>query len=98
MKVSELTLPLIAQHLNEVEESLPENDKNLINVMKTAAVKFCADYTGLSEEELDNFEDITVVVLALISDMYDNRQTTVDRGNVNRIVDTILGMHSINLL
>ena len=98
MKVSELTLPLIAQHLNEVEESLPENDKNLINAMKAAAVKFCADYTGLSTEELDNFEDITVVVLALISDMYDNRQTTVDRGNVNRIVDTILGMHSINLL
>lgn len=98
MKVSELTLPLIAQHLNEAEESLQESDKQLIETMREAAVKFCADYTGIAKEELDNHEDITVAVLALISDMYDNRQTTVDRASPNRIVYTILDMHSVNLL
>lgn len=66
--------------------------------MKAAAISYCVGYTGLTELELDNHEDITIAVLTLISDMWDNRSMTVDRSNVNRVVDVILGMHCQNLL
>lgn len=66
--------------------------------MQAAAIAYCVGYTGLANEELDNHEDITIAVLALISDMWDNRSMTVDRANINRVVDTILGMYCINLL
>lgn len=66
--------------------------------MQAAAIAYCVGYTGLTKEELDNHEDITIAVLTLISDMWDNRSMTVDRANINRVVDTILGMYCINLL
>jgi hypothetical protein len=66
--------------------------------MQAAAIAYCVGYTGLTNEELDNHEDITIAVLTLISDMWDNRSMTVDRANINRVVDTILGMYCINLL
>ena len=66
--------------------------------MKAAAIAFVKGFTGLSEEELDQHEDITIAVLMLIADMYDNRQIQVDKNTINRTADTILGMHSVNLL
>ena len=66
--------------------------------MKVAAVNYCIGYTGLSVADLDDHEDITIAVLTLISDMWDNRSMTVDRANVNRVIDTILGMHCVNLV
>ena len=50
------------------------------------------------EEKLNEHEDITIAVLTLISDMWDNRSMTIQRGNVNIVVDTILGMHRMNLV
>ena len=66
--------------------------------MKTASIEFCKSQTGLSDEELDKHEDITIAVLTLISDMWDNRSMTVQKNNVNTIVDAILGMHRTNLI
>ena len=69
-----------------------------MEILKKAAIEYTKSYTGLSDAELEEHEDITIAVLVLISDMYDNRQMYVDRNNTNRVVDTILGMYSKNLL
>ena len=98
MKVSEITEGIICNHIREVPENLSEEDKSLLRAMKEAAIRYCSGYTGLEENDLDQKEDIAIAVLTLISDMWDNRGMTVDRTNTNRVVDTILGMHSINLL
>ena len=37
-------------------------------------------------------------VLVLVQDMWDTRTLYVDKGNVNRTVESILNLHSINLL
>lgn len=66
--------------------------------MKKAAIAYCVEYTGLKEEEMNEKEDITIAVLTLISDMWDNRSMTVERSNTNKVIDTILGMHCVNLL
>lgn len=47
---------------------------------------------------LDAYPDFVIVVYILIQDMYDNRSFYVDKNNLNKVVDTILGMHSKNLL
>ena len=52
----------------------------------------------ISASEIDEHEDLTLAVLVLVSDMFDNRQMTVDKSNVNRVVDTILGMYCTNML
>lgn len=70
----------------------------LLQAMQSAALNYCTGYTGLTSDELDEHEDVTIAVLTLISDMWDNRSMTVDRANINRVVDTILGMYCINLL
>lgn len=96
--MSELTADVIYNHIREVPDNLSNEDKTLISAMQTAAVEYCKGYTGLNVDEIDLHEDITIAVLTLISDMWDNRSMTIDRANVNRVVDTILGMHSVNLV
>lgn len=98
MKVSKITQGVILNHLREEEENLDCEDLNLLDVMKTASVEFCKSQTGLSDEELDKHEDITIAVLTLISDMWDNRSMMVQKNNVNMIVNAILGMHRTNLI
>lgn len=95
MKVSEITTNDIVEYLRLEENEYSELEiANLLNVSK----KFIKSYTGLTDEELDLHEDFYIVVMVLCQDMYDNRSYYVDKNNLNKVVDTILGMHSVNLL
>ncbi len=98
MKVSEITLNDISRQIREDETYLTEGDREYLAILQKAAVEYVKSYTGLDDAAIDTHEDITIAVLVLISDMFDNRQMTVDKSNVNRVVDTILGMYCINLL
>lgn len=98
MKVSEITLSDICRQIRADEDYITEDDRQHLAVLQKAAVEYVKGYTGLDDVAIDTHEDITIAVLVLISDMYDNRQMIVDKGNVNRVVDTILGMYCINLL
>lgn len=71
MKISEITAADIWRHIRESPEDMETEDNTEILVMKKAAVEFCKGYTGLTEEQLDEHEDITIAVLMLIADMYD---------------------------
>lgn len=95
-KVSEITAADIADYIR-----LPEvtaDDTNTLNNLLAVAKAFIVNYTGRSEEELDNYADFVIVVLILCQDMWDNRTLYVDKTNLNKVVETILGMHSVNLL
>lgn len=98
MKTSEITISDICRQVREEEAYLTEGDRIHLAALQKAAVEYVKSYTGLDAAMIDTHEDITIAVLVLISDMYDNRQLTVDRNNVNRVVDTILGMYCVNLL
>ena len=43
--------------------------------------------------QLDDYEDITLAVMALVADMYDVRQYTVTNAEVNPTVKSILDQH-----
>ncbi len=95
-KVSQITANDIAAYirLDEVTQS----DTNTLNNLLAVAVSFIVNYTGRTEEELDDYPDFVIVVLILCQDMWDNRTLYVDKTNLNKVVETILGMHSVNLL
>lgn len=93
-KVSDITAAEIADYLRLPE--VREIDTNTLNSLIDIAKAFISSYTG--QEDLDAFPDFVIVVKVLCQDMWDNRTLYVDKSNLNKVVDTILGMHSINLL
>jgi hypothetical protein len=62
------------------------------------AKAFIRSETGLTDDKIDEHDDFYIVVLILCQDMYDNRSLYVEKSNVNKVVDTILGMHRVNLV
>ena len=94
MKVSEIKIKDIADYirLTEVSESDETLLQNLLNIAKT----FIKENTGV--KDLDEYDDFTIVIFILCQDMYDNRTMYVDKTNLNKVVETILGMHSRNNL
>lgn len=94
MKISEITLQEIKNYLHVYHT---EDDK-LISDILIASKGFVKNYTGLTNEGLDAKEDLSMAVFILSSELYDNRAYTVENNNVNPVIETILGMHSVNLL
>ena len=73
-----------------------ENDKKFINESLDIAKNYIKGYTGV--EELDNINEFVIVVYILVQDMYDNRTLYIDNDKLNKTAETILNMHSVNLL
>lgn len=95
-KVSDLTSQDVADYIRIVE--VENEDLDTLDALLTVAKKFIASYTGHTIEELDDYQDFVIVALILCQDMWDNRTLYVDKNNLNKVVQTILGMHSVNLL
>lgn len=95
-KVSEITAQDIADYIR-IDE-LTTDEQNTLNNLLNVSKAFITSYTGLESDELDNYPDFVIVVLILCQDMWDNRTLYVDNENLNKVVDTILGMHCTNLL
>lgn len=95
-KVSDISPLDLAEFLRIADPS--ENDLQLLEVLLNSAVNYVKNYTGLNATGVDSIVEFIDVVFILVQDMYDNRTLYVDNQNVNKVVDSILGMHSINLL
>ena len=92
MVISEITSQNVADFLR-LDDADP-----MLTPMMAAAKAYIRDYTGLSEEELDEHEDFYIAFMVLVQDMYDNRAMYVEKDNVNRVVDSILFRHRVNFL
>lgn len=95
-KVSDITATDVADYIRLVD--FTDDETNTLNNLIRIAKTFIMNYTGHTLEELDNYQDFVIVVLILCQDMWDNRTLYVDKGTLSYPVETILGMHSINLL
>jgi uncharacterized phage protein (predicted DNA packaging) len=94
MKISEITIATVKNYLHVYHTE----DDQLISAILTASKAFVKNYTGLPSENLDISEDLSMAVLILATELYDNRSYTVDNASVNPAIQTILDMHSVNLL
>ena len=78
---------------------LDETEKKTMAGFLEAAKSYVMSYTGLTEAEVDTYPDIVPAVCCLAGDFYTNRDMTpAVKGNSNRTVESILNMHSVNLL
>ena len=96
MKVSQVTVEELADYLRIDDPG--DVELREIEEMKTSAIAYIKSSTGLDEEELDKCEDIVQALFLIVADYFDNRNMYVDGKMVNKAVDSILGMHSVNLL
>jgi hypothetical protein len=98
MKINEITISDLKNYLHVYHT---EDDK-LLTAILLASKAFVKNYTGLSDDNLnisdDLSDDLSMVIFILSSELYDNRTYTVDKANVNPVIQTILSMHSVNLL
>lgn len=96
-KVSEITAVDVAEYMR-LDDYVPSDIETYLNISK----HYISHYTGIpiegEEETLDDYADFVIVVYVLCQDMYDNRTMYVDSGNINKVVQTILDMHTRNNL
>ena len=93
MKVSEVQPVDLAEFLR-----LDDYREDEMQRILDSAKDYIRSYTGLTDEEIDTHADFLTALLVLCQDMYDNRSMYVDKSNVNRVVESILNMHRVNLL
>ena len=94
MKISEVSLSVVKAHCGISGEDSDE----LLEIYMAAAKKLAADYTGLPEEQLDEFPDITVAYLNMVNEMYSQRLVMTAGTQMNEFQRQILDMHSVNYL
>ena len=95
-KVSDITNKEVAEYLRLDETD--ETEMNTLTAFISVAKQYIQSYTGLTEQQLDEYSEFAIVVLILCQDMWDNRTMYVDSKDLNNTVTTIVGMHSVNLL
>lgn len=111
-KVSDLDADYLAEYLHI--DLASDAQKKELNTMLTSAKSYLSSYTGLpitaptddpdttADEStvttLDSKPEFVTAVCVLVQNNYDNRTFYVDRGEVEKVVDSIMGLHGVNLL
>ena len=95
-KVSDITVTDVTDYIRITE--VTAEDIALLTTALNVAKEFVKSYTGLDDEGMDAHEDLVIVIYVLCSSMYDNRAYYVDKSNLNKVVESILNLHSTNLL
>lgn len=95
-KVSDITVQALADYLRIADPS--EDDRTLLAAIIKAVPAYIGKYTGLGAADLDKSPDMVIAALCLAQDMYDNRSIYADTNKPNLTVQSILDMHSVNLL
>ena len=97
MKLSEIDVPFVKEYLRQDSD---EDDK-LIGAILEGAKDYIVKYTGQSLEQFEESEDLTIAVLVLCAEFYDNRTINVnDRLNlrVNNMLESLISRYSANFL
>lgn len=94
--VSQITYQDCADYLRLTE--LTQGDIGTLTQMISIARDYIRNWTGRTDEQIDEYRDFVIVLFVLVQDMWDNRTMYVDSENLNHVVSSILDMHSVNLL
>jgi hypothetical protein len=103
MKVSNVTIDDLKQYANVYHDE----DDIMFDTILTACKQFIITYTGLPlvddpsnniTDSVDDHEDLTIALMVLSNEMYDNRAFVVDNTKLNFVIKQILDSHSVNYL
>lgn len=76
-------------------------EDDLFYAILTAGRQFILSQTGMTAAEADEKEDLTIALLILGTEMYENRSYTMSTNrtvNINPAVDAIIGQYRMNFL
>ena len=93
MKISELTSAVIKDYCG-----ISDNDSDdIINMLIPAAKAYIQGYTGLTAEECDEHEELSVACMVLVNEMFSQRDYTISsHRQLSPTVQTILSLYSKN--
>lgn len=94
MKISEITI----QDLKDYARIEHDEDDSILPGILIACKMYIKSYTGLTLDQMDEKEDMTIALFVLSNELYENRTFTVKDDKVNVVIKSILDMHSVNLL
>lgn len=96
MKMSELTAGIVKDYCG-ISDS--DSDDVIRNILIPAAKKYIIGYTGLTAEQCDEHEDLSIACMVLVNDMFSQRDYTISmHRQISPTVKTILGMYAVNYL
>lgn len=95
-KVSDIDPENVAEYLRLDE--VTESEKNTLATLISIATSYIKSYTGLDDAGVDKYHEFVIVVLIFCHGMWDDRTMYVDSKYLNDTVQSILAMHSVNLL
>lgn len=94
MKISQIT----KQDIKNYTHIDYDDDDMLLDLIMEGVKSYIIAHTGLKEEAVDEKDDLAILYMILCSEMYSNRQMTVDNDKANKVAESILGLHAVNLL
>lgn len=97
MKLSEIDVPFVKEYLRQDGDE----DDRLIGAILEGAKDYIVKYTGQSLEQLEESEDLTIAVLVLMAELYDNRTISVNERinlRINSMLESLIGRYSVNLI
>lgn len=96
MKMSEITPQIVKDYCGISDD---DSDDIIEKVLLPAAREYIKGYTGLTAEQCDDHEDISIACMVLVNDMFSQRDYTISmHRQVSPTVKTILGMYAVNYL
>lgn len=94
MKMSEITPQIVKDYCGISDD---DSDDIIEKVLLPAAREYIKGYTGLTAEQCDDHEDISIACMVLVNDMFSQRDYTISmHRQVSSTVKTILGMYAVN--
>ena len=88
MKFSEVDVEIVKEYANAYDE-----DSGLLKIILEGAKSRVKSYTGLSDDEY-----ITIALLVICNEMFENRVYSADSSKANILISSILDSYSQNLL
>lgn len=94
MKMSEITPQIVKDYCGISDD---DSDDIIEKGLLPAAREYIKGYTGLTAEQCDDHEDISIACMVLVNDMFSQRDYTISmHRQVSPTVKTILGMYAVN--
>ena len=94
MKISELTSSMVKDYCGISDD---DSDDIVGTLLMPAAKAYIKGYTGLTDEQIDEHDDLAIAFCVLVNDMFTQRDyTTSIHRQVSPTVKNILSMYAVN--
>ena len=98
MKASSLQAADVLNHLRVISDYASPEDIAFAGACLDAAKSYVRNHCNITDEYMDEHEELAIAVLVLAGDMFDSRNAYVDEDKPNMTLQTILGHHDMNMV